>query len=254
MVASRGFGATSSVALHGAAILTLIVIMRISKDTPLADAAAPLLPRHVVWIPHEAIGGGSDGGGQRATLPPRRVRSIGAEPTSVPVSPQPSPSDSAAEPPDDAPALPAKPMGDATQILAGAIDSSGTSLGPGDAGTGKAATTTQGGLGNSPDQGFGEGAVAGGPGVTTPILIERVPPKYTVEAMHARIQGIALVECVVQIDGTVGDARIMRSLDRRFGLDEEALKAARRWRFKPGLLHGEPVPVVVTIELMFTVR
>jgi outer membrane biosynthesis protein TonB len=72
---------------------------------------------------------------------------------------------------------------------------------------------------------FGDGAVPGGPGVTTPILIERV-----------------------------GDARIMRSLDRRFGLDEEALRAARRWRFKPGLLNGKPVPVTITIELMFTVR
>jgi hypothetical protein len=77
MVASRGFGATVSVALHGAAILTLIVLMRISKDVSQNDAAAPLLPDRIVWIPHEAIGGGNDGGGQRAITPPKRARAAG---------------------------------------------------------------------------------------------------------------------------------------------------------------------------------
>jgi TonB family protein len=72
--------------------------------------------------------------------------------------------------------------------------------------------------------------------------------------MQARLQGIAIVECVALADGTVGDARVVRSLDRRFGLDEEALRAARRWRFKPRLLNGKPVPVIISIELMFTVR
>ena len=62
------------------------------------------------------------------------------------------------------------------------------------------------------------------------------------------------IECVVQTDGTVGDLRVMRSLDRRFGLDEEAIAAAKRWRFRPGTLNGKPVPVVVTIELSFSVR
>jgi TonB family protein len=55
-------------------------------------------------------------------------------------------------------------------------------------------------------------------------------------------------------DGTVGDARVTRSLDSRFGLDAEALIAAKQWRFRPGTLNGRPVPVVVSIELMFSVR
>src|SRR5688500_8565946 len=173
MVASRGFGATASVALHGVALLTLIAMLRISKEAPQSNAAGGLLPDHIVWIPREAIGGGSDGGGQRATTPPRRVRAVSADATSVPVSPQPSQSNVAAEPPQDVPALPARPMGDAAQMLAGVIEGHGTSLGPGDSGAGKSLTTTSGGLGNSPGPGFGEGAVPGGPGVTTPILIER---------------------------------------------------------------------------------
>ena len=90
--------------------------------------------------------------------------------------------------------------------------------------------------------------------MTLPVPILRATPKYTVEAMRARIQGVAMIECVVLPDGTVGDARVTRSLDRVFGLDEEAMAAAKRWRFRPGLLNGKPVPVIVTIELAFSVR
>ena len=50
-------------------------------------------------------------------------------------------------------------------------------------------------------------------------------------------------------DGTVGDVSVVRSLDSTFGLDEEAMKAARQWRFRPGTRLGEPVPVIITIEL-----
>ena len=46
----------------------------------------------------------------------------------------------------------------------------------------------------------------------------------------------------------------MRSLDSTFGLDNEAVKAARQWRFKPGTRLGQPVPVLVTIELSFALR
>jgi TonB family protein len=46
----------------------------------------------------------------------------------------------------------------------------------------------------------------------------------------------------------------VRSLDSTFGLDQEAIKAAKQWRFRPGTRFGEPVAVLVTIELTFTLR
>jgi TonB family protein len=58
----------------------------------------------------------------------------------------------------------------------------------------------------------------------------------------------------VQKDGTVGDVQVIRSLDSTFGLDGEAIKAAKQWRFAPGTRMGEPVPVLITIELTFTLR
>lgn len=72
--------------------------------------------------------------------------------------------------------------------------------------------------------------------------------------MRAKIQGVVLLECVVMADGTVGRVTIVRSLDQAFGLDEQAVRAARQWRFTPGTRLGEPVPVVITIEIAFALR
>jgi TonB family protein len=63
-----------------------------------------------------------------------------------------------------------------------------------------------------------------------------------------------LLECIVRPDGTVSDVQVLRSLDPVFGLDQEAVKAAAQWRFAPGTRFGEPVPVLITIELQFTLR
>jgi protein TonB len=87
-----------------------------------------------------------------------------------------------------------------------------------------------------------------------PRLVQEVKPQYTADAMRAKVQGTVWVEAVVMPDGAVGDVRISKSLDQVFGLDQEALKAAKRWKFLPGTRMGEPVPVLVTIELTFTLR
>ena len=64
--------------------------------------------------------------------------------------------------------------------------------------------------------------------------------------MRARLQRVVLVECVVQTNGECSDVRVARGLDPSFGLNEEAIKAAQQWRFRPGVRQGEPVPVFVT--------
>ncbi len=102
--------------------------------------------------------------------------------------------------------------------------------------------------------GVGGGAFRPGNGVELPQLLFQKKPSYTSEAMRAKVQGVVLLECVVQADGGVGNCSVQRSLDSAFGLDQEAIKAARQWRFRPGTRMGEPVPVLVTIELTFTLR
>ena len=68
------------------------------------------------------------------------------------------------------------------------------------------------------------------------------------------VQGSVLLECIVNTKGEVTAIKVLRSLDANFGLDQEAIKAARQWRFAPGTRLGEPVSVVVSIELGFTLR
>jgi protein TonB len=85
-------------------------------------------------------------------------------------------------------------------------------------------------------------------------LLREVKPGYTGEAMRARIQGIVRLQAIVLPDGSVGNMKIVRSLDHVFGLDEEALKSVGQWRFQPGTLAGRAVPVMIEVELAFTLR
>ena len=87
-----------------------------------------------------------------------------------------------------------------------------------------------------------------------PRVKRSVDPQYTAEAMRAKIQGAVLLAAVVQPDGRVTDIRVVRSLDRSFGLDLKAVEAARKWEFYPGTRFGMPVPVLVNFELEFNLR
>jgi TonB family protein len=160
--------------------------------------------------------------------------------------------------------IPAQTMASALESLPGLIDKpsgppspsqgSGTGGGAG-SGTGSGiGAGTGSGLGPGTGGGTGGGAYRPGNGVTLPRVVREVRPQYTSDAMRAKVQGTVLLECVVRPDGSVSDVQVLRSLDSTFGLDQEAIKAARQWRFTPGTRMGEPVPVLVTIELQFTLR
>ena len=93
-----------------------------------------------------------------------------------------------------------------------------------------------------------------GNGVTLPIVVHEVKPDYTPEAKSAHIEGNVVLGAVVLADGTVGDVKVVRSLDTTYGLDQQAVNAAKQWTFKPGTKDGKAVSVFVTIELKFTLK
>ena len=74
-----------------------------------------------------------------------------------------------------------------------------------------------------------------------PIEIHKGTPQYTTDAMRARVQGSIVVECVVQTNGACTNIRVTRSFDPAFGLDQEAIKAAAQWQFRPGTSAAEGV-------------
>jgi TonB family protein len=87
------------------------------------------------------------------------------------------------------------------------------------------------------------------PGTTAPQLLLQEKPKYTRAANIGGIQGIVVLECLVQADGSVGDIRVVQSLDT--GLDGEAIKAVRQWRFAPARRNGQAVPATIKVNLSF---
>jgi TonB family protein len=93
-----------------------------------------------------------------------------------------------------------------------------------------------------------------GDGVSLPRVLTEVKPQYTKEAMNAKIQGTVAVRTLVLASGEVGDVEVVRSLDDKYGLDRNAVAAAKQWTFAPGKKDGKPVAVEVTIEMAFTLK
>jgi TonB family protein len=93
-----------------------------------------------------------------------------------------------------------------------------------------------------------------GEGVTSPSIVREVKPRYTDAAKKERIQGTVMMDVVVQPDGTVGDVTVTRSLDTTYGLDDEAVKAMKQWTFEPGKKDGKAVPVLVQVEMSFSLK
>lgn len=256
----------SGVVVHAIALVLLVVIARFIPERVYETVLPERLSNDIVWLSVPGPGGGG-GGGNENPEPPRPAEKPGQDKITVPaekppepvVAPPPEPTPEP-EPPPIEPQLtiPAQQMAAATApaISPGAIGPPSTtpseSLGSG-TGTG-AGEGTGSGLGPGSGGGTGGGVHRPGNGVTLPVVLREVKPQYTADAMRAKVQGTVLLECVVLPDGTVGQVEIVRSLDSSFGLDQEAVKAAKQWRFRPGTRFGEPVAVLVTIELTFTLR
>jgi len=89
-------------------------------------------------------------------------------------------------------------------------------------------------------------------GITSPVVVHEVKPKYTAEALHSKVTGTVVMECIVQPNGECFGAHVTKPLDP--GLDREALNSLQSWRFQPGERYGKPVPVVVTVDIGFSLR
>jgi len=214
------------------------------------------LPRQIVWLAEPGPGGGGGGGNQRPE-PPKPAELPGKQEISVP-TPKPEPVPEPQKPeeiPLEQLTIPAETLAAAQKAAIGVLDSGDVSSLSTGSGSGSGAGSGQGsGLGQGSGGGTGGGVYRPGSGIVNPRLVREVKPQYTADAMRAKIQGTVLLECVVLPDGTVGRVDVVKSLDPTFGLDAEAIKAAKQWRFVPGTRFGEPVAVLVTIELTFTLR
>lgn len=90
-------------------------------------------------------------------------------------------------------------------------------------------------------------------GITAPRRLSSVMPRYTEEAKKERIQGVVIVQTVIEKDGTVSDVQILKGLP--FGLSEAAAEAIRQWTFEPARDEtGRPVTVYYNLTVNFTLE
>lgn len=98
---------------------------------------------------------------------------------------------------------------------------------------------------------FGAGAYRPGNGVANPYRKREVKPEYTDEARKAGLKGTVELEAIVGVEGTVTDVRVVRSLDDKLGLDENAKDIVRRTSFVPCKIGETPVACLVVFELQY---
>jgi len=207
----------------------------------------------VIFLDKPKPGPGGGGGGRpKDPEPPRKAEIVAAKP------PTPNPVAKPVDIPTPQITVPIQTP-QAVVTLPGALAPIDSNVGTGAAGGGRGTgigTGTGSGVGEGSGGGFGGGVYQIGNGVTSPTLIREVKPNYTGDAMRAKLQGVVEMEAVVLPDGSVDPNRIKitRSLDSTFGLDQQAIIAVKQWRFRPGTYKGQPVPVLVNVELTFTLR
>ena len=244
-----------SLVIHIAILALLMVALRKTVFTPQPkhlDSTVVYLPDYKPKLPPAATrSGGGGGGGQKMPTPVSK----GAPPKPalkpfVPPAlavPQPKlpvvPEISA-----QGPQITADNYGDPLSKLA---DLSG---GQGAHGLGSG---TGGGLGKGNGDGYGNGSGGGtgggafrvGGDVSAPVLVSKVEPEYSEEARKAKFSGAVLLSLVVDANGVPRDIHVVRQLG--LGLDEKAIEAVMRWRFRPGMKGGRPVATQATVEVTF---
>jgi len=127
-------------------------------------------------------------------------------------------------------------------------------------------TGSGGGMGNGSGGGLGSGNGVGyGPGsgwntggglaqvggrVSAPVPLFQPEAEFSDEARRAKYQGVCLVGLIVDAQGNPQNVHIVRALG--MGLDEKAMEAVRKYKFKPAMRDGKtPVPVYVNVEVNF---
>lgn len=87
--------------------------------------------------------------------------------------------------------------------------------------------------------------------VKPPEVVHRVQPLYTEPARRAGVEGVVILELVIDIDGAVESVKVLRGL--ALGLTNSAVRAAEQWRFEPCVFNDRPTPVRFVLTVSFKI-
>lgn len=97
-----------------------------------------------------------------------------------------------------------------------------------------------------------EGPIMVGGEVKAPEKVSTTEPQYTEIARKARIQGVVIVQAIIDKEGNVTNVKVLKGLP--MGLDQSAAEAIKRWKFKPATLNGKPVAVYYNLTVNFRLQ
>jgi protein TonB len=247
----------SSLAIHVSVVALMFFlgslkpVQKAVKDT--ITLIAPDLKPYLAAAPKKQQMGGGGGGGTRAPLD----ASKGKLPKLAPKQFTPPRVDPIENPKlpvlptlvaQDAPLIAANNLGDPLSRLG--VPSNGSGLSGIGSGTGGGVGAGKGaGVGAGSGGGFGGGVYRIGGGVSAPAVLLKIEPEYSEEARKAKWQGTVVLSLIVDDKGQPQELKVVRALG--LGLDQKAIEAVTKWRFKPGMKDGKPVAVQATIEVNF---
>jgi protein TonB len=103
-------------------------------------------------------------------------------------------------------------------------------------------------LGNAPPP---AAPVRVGGDIKRPEIVKKVDPVYPPIAKAARVAGMVIIEATIARDGTIKNAKVIRSVPM---LDQAALDAVNQWRYTPTLLNNQPVEVIMSVNVTFAIQ
>lgn len=108
------------------------------------------------------------------------------------------------------------------------------------------------GIPDAPPAAEPEGPIMVGGDVRAPEKITAPQPQYTEIARKARIQGVVIVQAIIDKEGQVTNVKVLKGLP--MGLEEAAVEAIKNWKFKPATLNGKPVTVYYNLTVNFKLQ
>jgi TonB family protein len=219
--------------------LFLVFLLLVGVKAVVDQKKPPVVITPIDLTAFKPKAGGGGGSPEKVVVEKGKIPPPVQAPVVIPKLDQPVPEIDVIVP--DTPILPNLGMSNSPNVRLGSLgNGSGTGIGSGNGS----------GYGPGSGGGTGGGLYRVGGAISQPVPLNNVEAEFSDEARRAKYQGVCLISVIVDAQGNPQNPRVVRALG--MGLDEKALEAVRKYKFKPAMKDGKtPVPVMINVEINF---